>query len=106
MTQTQAVAPLAGAGDGQGMDVRFVAGESYEAAVRGHRLVVDQSADAGAGEDSLAGYLHQAGDLLAARPDHIDHGPTGLPDAFKALRWFPLPPACLAGAGPLGDGVQ
>jgi uncharacterized OsmC-like protein len=33
------------------MDVRFVAGETYEVAVRGHRLVVDQPADAG-GQDS------------------------------------------------------
>jgi putative redox protein len=29
------------------MDVRFVAGESYEVAVRGHRVTVDQPADAG-----------------------------------------------------------
>jgi len=33
------------------MDIRFVAGEAYEVAVRGHRLVVDQPADAG-GRDS------------------------------------------------------
>ena len=33
------------------MDIRFVAGEAYEVAVRGHRLVVDQPADAG-GQDS------------------------------------------------------
>jgi len=33
------------------MDVRFVAGEAYEVAVRGHRVVVDQPADAG-GDDS------------------------------------------------------
>jgi uncharacterized OsmC-like protein len=29
------------------MDVRFVAGEAYELTVRGHRLLVDQPADAG-----------------------------------------------------------
>ena len=58
-----------------------------------------------ASEESLAGYLHQARDLLAARPDHTDDGPTGLPGDFEALRWFPLPPACLADAGRLGDGV-
>jgi len=29
------------------MDIRFVAGESYEVAVRGHRVLVDQPADAG-----------------------------------------------------------
>ncbi len=51
MEQTQATALLAKAGDAQGMDVRFVAGEAYEVTVRGHRLVVDQPADAG-GQDS------------------------------------------------------
>ncbi len=33
------------------MDVRFVAGESYEVSVRGHRVLVDQPADAG-GQDT------------------------------------------------------
>lgn len=33
------------------MDVRFVSGEAYEVAVRGHRVLVDQPVDAG-GEDS------------------------------------------------------
>ena len=33
------------------MDVRFVSGEAYEVAVRGHRLLVDQPADSG-GDDS------------------------------------------------------
>jgi uncharacterized OsmC-like protein len=33
------------------MEARFVAGEAYEVTVRGHRLVVDQPADAG-GRDS------------------------------------------------------
>ncbi len=32
------------------MDVRFVAGENYEVAVRGHRVMVDQPTDAG-GDD-------------------------------------------------------
>ena len=32
------------------MDVRFVSGEAYEIAVRGHRVLVDQPADTG-GED-------------------------------------------------------
>jgi putative redox protein len=50
MTQAQAVASPARAGDGQGMDVRFVAGEAYEVTVRGHRLLVDQPAEAG-GQD-------------------------------------------------------
>lgn len=34
----------------QEMDVRFVSGESYEVAVRGHRLLVDQPADTGGGD--------------------------------------------------------
>jgi putative redox protein len=51
MTQAQLVAPVAGAGGADRMDVRFVAGEAYEVTVRGHRLVVDQPADAG-GQDS------------------------------------------------------
>ena len=50
MTQTQVAAPLVRAEDGQRMDVRFVAGEAYEVAVRGHRVLVDQPADAG-GQD-------------------------------------------------------
>jgi selenocysteine lyase/cysteine desulfurase len=58
------------------------------------------------GEESLAGYVHQARDLLAARPDHIDDGPTGLAEDFEALRWFPLPLACLAPTEPRGDGVS
>jgi uncharacterized OsmC-like protein len=33
------------------MEARFVAGEAYEVTVRGHRLVVDQPAEAG-GQDS------------------------------------------------------
>jgi len=58
------------------------------------------------GEDSLAGYLDQARGLLAARPDHIHDGPTGLAEDFEALRWFPLPPTCLAPTEPLGDGAS
>ena len=48
-----------------------------------------------AGEEAFPGYLAQARAILAARPAHLDHGPTGLPPEFEALRWFPLPPACL-----------
>jgi uncharacterized OsmC-like protein len=51
MTKTQVAAPLAGAGDAQEMEVRFVAGEAYEVTVRGHHVVVDQPADGG-GQDS------------------------------------------------------
>ena len=50
-----------------------------------------------AGEDALVGYLAQARVLLANRPDRLEDGPTGLPDDFERLRWFPLPPACLRG---------
>ena len=35
------------AADAHEMDVRYVAGESYEVSVRGHRVLVDQPADAG-----------------------------------------------------------
>jgi selenocysteine lyase/cysteine desulfurase len=48
-----------------------------------------------AGEEVFAGYLAQARAILAARPAQLDEGPTGLPPEFEALRWFPLPPACL-----------
>ena len=48
-----------------------------------------------AGEEAFPGYLAQARAILAARPAHLDDGPTGLPPEFEALRWFPLPPACL-----------
>ena len=43
------------------------------------------------------GYLRQARAILAARPAHLDDGPTGLPPDFETLRWFPLPGACLPG---------
>jgi putative redox protein len=51
MTKMQVAAPRPGAGDAHGMDVRFVAGESYQVTVRGHHVVVDQPADGG-GQDS------------------------------------------------------
>ena len=50
-----------------------------------------------AGEEVFPGYLRQARAILAARPAHLEKGPTGLPPEFEALRWFPLPPACLLG---------
>ncbi len=49
-----------------------------------------------AGEAALAGYLREARALLASYPDQIGAGPTGLPADFEALRWFLLPPDCLA----------
>ncbi|MEV4830844.1 aminotransferase class V-fold PLP-dependent enzyme [Micromonospora sp. NPDC049257] len=48
-----------------------------------------------AGEDALAGHLHEAHEILAGRGDHVDEGPTGLPAGVEALRWFHLPPACV-----------
>jgi selenocysteine lyase/cysteine desulfurase len=48
-----------------------------------------------AGEDAFPGYLRQARTILAARPAHLEEGSTGLPPDFEALRWFPLPPACV-----------
>jgi selenocysteine lyase/cysteine desulfurase len=47
------------------------------------------------GENALADHLDHARRLLDTRSDVRDHGPTGLPKEFEALRWFPLPPACL-----------
>jgi selenocysteine lyase/cysteine desulfurase len=52
------------------------------------------------GEEALPGYLREAAELLAGRPDRLAEGRTGLPADFEALRWFPLPPDCLAAAGP------
>lgn len=47
--------------------------------------------------DPRTGYLRQARAVLAALPPHLDDGPTELSPEFEVLRWFPLPPACLAG---------
>lgn len=49
------------------------------------------------GEDVLPEQLRTARLLLEALPDETADGPTGLPAGFEALRWFPLPPQCLAG---------
>jgi selenocysteine lyase/cysteine desulfurase len=56
-----------------------------------------------AGEEALAGYLQQARELLAARPDHIEDGSLGLSGDFEALRWFHLPRASLRGSGYVHD---
>ena len=48
----------------------------------------------------VVGQLAAARQLLADRgdpADQIEDGPTGLPDDFERLRWFHLPPSCLAG---------
>src|ERR1022692_161050 len=47
MEQAQGAAVLASAREDHRMSVRFVAGESYEVAVRGHRVLVDQPAESG-----------------------------------------------------------
>jgi len=52
MTQLSSAVALAGAGDDdRQLEARFVAGESYEVTVRGHRVFVDQPPEAG-GNDS------------------------------------------------------
>ena len=50
-----------------------------------------------ADEEVFPGYLRLARAILAARPARLDDGPAGLPPEFEALRWFPLPRACLQG---------
>jgi selenocysteine lyase/cysteine desulfurase len=52
------------------------------------------------GEEALDGYLDDARALFATRPDAVPDGPTGLAPQFEALRWFHLPPGCLAGTDP------
>jgi selenocysteine lyase/cysteine desulfurase len=67
-------------------DLRYAADGTMIAPARSARI----------GEDALAGYLDQANRLFAERPEEVSEGATGLPDDFEALRWFTLPPACLA----------
>ena len=50
-----------------------------------------------AGEEAFPSYLRQARAILAARPARLDDGPARLPPEFEALRWFPMPSACLRG---------
>ncbi|GAB2909415.1 aminotransferase class V-fold PLP-dependent enzyme [Streptomyces heilongjiangensis] len=72
-------------------DVRFGPdGRITAPAVRHRRL----------GEEALAAQIDAARAVLADRPDRLDDGPTGLPDDFEHMRWFPLPPACLGPARP------
>jgi hypothetical protein len=67
-------------------DVRLTAdGRLSTRATRHHHL----------GEEALSGQLARAHEVLAARPDRLDDGPTGLPADFERMRWFPLPPACV-----------
>lgn len=51
MSQQTGAPVLDRAADASNMDVSYLSGESYEISVRGHRLVVDQPAEAG-GQDS------------------------------------------------------
>ncbi|MDN3027139.1 aminotransferase class V-fold PLP-dependent enzyme [Streptomyces sp. S.PB5] len=67
-------------------DVRFGTDGRITAPAVGHRRL---------GEAALAGQLARARAVLAAGPDHLDDGPTGLPADFERMRWFPLPPVCL-----------
>ncbi len=71
------------------LDVRFEDGE-----------LVSPQYHARASEAALAGYLEQARALLAGRDTRLDEGPTGLAPDFEALRWFHLPPGCLAESRP------
>lgn len=67
-------------------DVRFgTDGRITAPAPRHHRL----------GEEALAGQLARARQVLDARPDRLDDGPTGPPADFERMRWFPLPPVCV-----------
>jgi selenocysteine lyase/cysteine desulfurase len=56
-----------------------------------------------ADESAYPGYLQRARDVLATRdpaPSWKDEEVTGLPADVEALRWFPLPSACLREASP------
>jgi len=55
------------------------------------------------GERALSTQLHRARRLMEQRGDEVEQGVTGLPADFEALRWFALPPACLAARG-TGEG--
>ncbi|HET9172243.1 MAG TPA: aminotransferase class V-fold PLP-dependent enzyme [Actinospica sp.] len=67
------------------------------AAVRFTRdgIAASVPAPATADEDALPGQLAAARRLLEALPEPSADGPTGLAAEFEALRWFPLPAACL-----------
>jgi hypothetical protein len=47
-------------------------------------------------ESVLPSHVDEARTLLLGRPDRIEDGPTGLPDAFEDLRDFHLPPSCIS----------
>jgi len=56
-----------------------------------HRETADESA--------LAGYLQEAADLLAARPDPQGGAPAQMSPEFEHLRWFELPQSCVTAGG-------
>jgi hypothetical protein len=65
------------------------------------RLIYPGSRHQEAHDDDLAGYLEEARRVLAAGPMAPGDGGGALPGLsadFEALRWFVLPPACLADA--------
>jgi selenocysteine lyase/cysteine desulfurase len=65
-----------------------------------------RSSHAQAHDGALAGYLEEARRILAAGPAPADGDAGALPGLsadFEALRWFVLPPECLAGVAPDAD---
>jgi len=54
-------------------------------------------------EDVFPGYLREARALFASRAADVPDGPTGLAPGIEALRWFPLPPACLGSPPACGE---
>jgi selenocysteine lyase/cysteine desulfurase len=48
------------------------------------------------GEDVLGTHICDAAAIMAGREDSIVSGKTGLTEDFEALRWFHLPPRCVA----------
>jgi selenocysteine lyase/cysteine desulfurase len=52
-----------------------------------------------AGEEVLARQLSDARRLLESLPEPVNLDPTGMSEAFEALRWFPLPASCLGAQG-------
>jgi selenocysteine lyase/cysteine desulfurase len=64
------------------------------AAVVGYALDGPPSRAAAAAGD-LRDHLERARAILAAYPDRVPDGPTGLPAEFEALRRFHLPPDCV-----------
>jgi selenocysteine lyase/cysteine desulfurase len=57
-------------------------------------------------EDVFPGYLGEARALFASRAADVPDGPTGLSPGIEALRWFPLPPACLGSPSACGEAAE